>query len=204
MAPRIGLTGPELTPLEGEELPVAQHRAQHAVDERRRVVGRQTADERNRLGDRHRVGDLICVEQLERADPQGVPIHCRHPVQAPPLGVLSEQLVDAPAVLGDTADQGHGVEIARALTLGRGRLERLHGVLPPHVRGVEDIERALAGPAARRHQAFTRPRYDESRVSTLTFSPWVMNSGTWISWPVSSVAGLVRPVALSPTTPGSV
>ena len=53
-------------------------------------------------------------------------------------------------------------------------------------------------------QDFTRPRYDESRVSTLTFSPCVMNSGTWISWPVSSVAGLVRPVALSPATPGSV
>ena len=41
-------------------------------------------------------------------------------------------------------------------------------------------------------------------MSTLTFSPWVMNSGTWISWPVSSVAGLVRPVALSPARPGSV
>ena len=38
-------------------------------------------------------------------------------------------------------------------------------------------------------------------MSTLTFSPWWMNSGTWISWPVSTVAGLVRPVALSPTTP---
>ena len=23
-------------------------------------------------------------------------------------------------------------------------------------------------------------------MSTLTFSPWLMNSGTWISWPVSS------------------
>jgi hypothetical protein len=41
-------------------------------------------------------------------------------------------------------------------------------------------------------------------VSTLTFSPWLMNSGTWISWPVSRVAGLVRPVALSPARPGSV
>ena len=41
-------------------------------------------------------------------------------------------------------------------------------------------------------------------MSTLTFSPWLMNSGTWISWPVSSVAGLVPPVALSPARPGSV
>ena len=41
-------------------------------------------------------------------------------------------------------------------------------------------------------------------MSTLTFSPWLMKSGTWISWPVSSVAGLVRPVAESPARPGSV
>ena len=32
------------------------------------------------------------------------------------------------------------------------------------------------------------------RVSTLIFSPVVMNSGTWIWTPVCSVAGLVPPV----------
>lgn len=42
------------------------------------------------------------------------------------------------------------------------------------------------------------------RVSTLIFSPVVMKSGTWIWWPVSSVAGLVPPVERSPWTPGSV
>ena len=31
-------------------------------------------------------------------------------------------------------------------------------------------------------------------MSTFSFSPVVMNSGTWISAPVSSVAGLVPPV----------
>ena len=46
-----------------------------------------------------------------------------------------------------------------------------------------------------------------SRVSvlTLTFSPSLMNSGTRISMPVSSVAGLVTlPLAVSPRIPGSV
>ena len=60
------------------------------------------------------------------------------------------------------------------------------------------LERAAMG------QALTRPRYDESRVSTLTFSPVVMKSGTAIVWPVSSVAGLVPPVERSPCRPGSV
>ena len=41
-------------------------------------------------------------------------------------------------------------------------------------------------------------------MSTLTFSPVVTNSGTWISAPVSSVAGLVPPVERSPCRPGSV
>src|SRR5215212_2317466 len=204
MAPRLDRTAPVLTPLEGEKAPVAQHRAEHAVDERRGVVCGQATDQSDGLGHGHRVGNLVAVQQLERADAQGVPVDRRHPAQAPPLGVLSEQLVDALPVLGDAADEGDGVGVARALTLRRRRLQRRHGVLTPHLRGVEDVESALAGPGARRHQAFTRPRYDESRVSTLTRSPWVMNNGTWIWWPVSRVAGLVRPVALSPTTPGSV
>src|SRR5262249_56593076 len=49
-----------------------------------------------------------------------------------------------------------------------------------------------------------RPRYSPVRVSTLIFSPVVMNNGTWIWTPVCSVAGLVPPVDRSPWTPGSV
>ena len=41
-------------------------------------------------------------------------------------------------------------------------------------------------------------------MSTLTFSPVVMNSGTLIVWPVSSRAGFVPPVERSPCSPGSV
>src|SRR5215470_2080463 len=57
------------------------------------------------------------------------------------------------------------------------------------------------------HQApatATRPRYSPVRVSTLTTSPSLRNSGTWTTAPVSSVAGLVPPWAVSPRTPGSV
>ncbi len=66
----------------------------------------------------------------------------------------------------------------------------------------QHLERAPArlGPCG--HQP--RPRYSPDRVSTLIFSPVVMNSGTWISAPVSRVAGLLPPVERSPCRPGSV
>ena len=41
-------------------------------------------------------------------------------------------------------------------------------------------------------------------VLTLTSSPLSRYSGTWISSPVTSVAGLVLPVAVAPFTPGVV
>lgn len=52
--------------------------------------------------------------------------------------------------------------------------------------------------------AFTRLRYEPSRVSTSTTSPSLMNKGTRISTPVSSLAGFVVLVAVSPFKPGSV
>src|SRR6185312_14646429 len=83
--------------------------------------------------------------------------------------------------------------------------ERRHGVAAAQLRFVEDVDRPLAGLAAGAHgQPLTRPRYRPSRVSTLTRSPVVTNSGTWISAPVSSVAGFVPPVDRSPCRPGSV
>src|SRR5437667_2019607 len=51
---------------------------------------------------------------------------------------------------------------------------------------------------------FTRSRYWLVRVSTLTRSPTLMNSGTFTTAPVSSVAGFDPPAAVSPRTPGSV
>jgi hypothetical protein len=50
-----------------------------------------------------------------------------------------------------------------------------------------------------------RPANCRVSVSTLIFSPSLMNTGTRISMPVSSLAGLVTlPLAVSPRTPGSV
>ena len=50
----------------------------------------------------------------------------------------------------------------------------------------------------------TRVRYLSSRRSTRITWPSSMKSGTCTVAPVSSVAGLVAPVAVSPRTPGSV
>jgi hypothetical protein len=50
-----------------------------------------------------------------------------------------------------------------------------------------------------------RPANCRVSVSTLIFSPSLINTGTRISMPVSSLAGLVTlPLAVSPRTPGSV
>ena len=52
---------------------------------------------------------------------------------------------------------------------------------------------------------YARPANSRVSVCTFTLSPSLMNSGTRISSPVSSVASLVTPpLAVSPRTPGSV
>src|SRR3954451_392797 len=57
------------------------------------------------------------------------------------------------------------------------------------------------GTAAR---SYTRSRYVPVRVSTRIVSPWFTNSGTLTTRPVSVLAGLVPPLAVSPRKPGSV
>src|SRR5262249_58589040 len=57
---------------------------------------------------------------------------------------------------------------------------------------------------ARHDQASaTRVRYLPSRVSIFRTSPSLMNSGTLTTYPVSSSAGFVAPLTVSPRTPGS-
>ncbi len=51
---------------------------------------------------------------------------------------------------------------------------------------------------------FAFSRYSPLRVSTLIMSPTLMKRGTWIVMLVSSFAGLLPPVAVSPLKPGSV
>ena len=54
------------------------------------------------------------------------------------------------------------------------------------------------------HRTQALSRYSPVLVSMRITSPWLMKSGTLTSAPVSTVAGLVEPVAVSPRTPGSV
>src|SRR5207253_10397674 len=75
---------------------------------------------------------------------------------------------------------------------------------PAHeLRGVRG---SVARAPADRHQpaTATRPRYSPLRVSTFTTSPSLRKSGTCTTAPVSGVAGLLPPCAVSPRTPGSV
>jgi len=51
-------------------------------------------------------------------------------------------------------------------------------------------------------QRYARDKYAPVRVSTLINSPSLRYSGTWTTKPVSSFAGLLRPVAELPRTPG--
>src|SRR5690606_26594811 len=56
---------------------------------------------------------------------------------------------------------------------------------------------------SQRH-SFTREIYSPVRVSTRRFSPSWMNSGTFTTAPVSSLAGFDPPDEVSPRRPGSV
>src|SRR4029453_2346518 len=68
--------------------------------------------------------------------------------------------------------------------------------------------RRLALALGARHRGYpaaaTRPRYSPLRVSTFTTSPSLRKSGTCTTAPVSKVAGLLPPCAVSPRTPRSV
>ena len=122
-----------------------------------------------------------------------------------------DALVDGLAVSGDALDQGPGVVAHRWLGICGALGQRRQRVAPAQLGLEENVQRPLAGLAAGRHgvsrrrpPSQTRPRYSPVRVSTLTFSPVVRNSGTWICSPVSTVAGFVPPVLRSPCKPGSV
>src|SRR5690606_1088831 len=114
-------------------------------------------------------------------------------------------------VVGDPLDDLDGV--LRQGRLGRGALQPLGeqlaqlDVQPRQcalVGLVQDGDRAFACLAPCAHQSFARPRYSPVRVSTLTFVPVSRKSGTWISYPVSTVAGFVPAEERSPCRPGSV
>ena len=59
--------------------------AEQAVDERRRLVGRQRARQLDRLVDDDRVRHVVAPQQLERAQAQDRAVHRGHPVEGPAL-----------------------------------------------------------------------------------------------------------------------
>src|SRR5690606_37426937 len=90
-------------------------------------------------------------------------------------------------------------DVARTPGLRRVRDAQVE-LIRAHDRGVP-VDRDDA--AARRHYLFTRSTYSCVRVSILIVSPTLMNSGTAIVAPVSTVAGFVTLPVVSPLTPGS-
>src|SRR6266702_1853896 len=169
------------------------------------------------LVDRHHVRDLVLPQQLVDAEAQHVPVHGRHPVQRPAHRVGRDERVDPLLMPGHALHELYRVLPEPRIRVLRGQLLHPGDPVGEHGRRthaaqislVEDLHRAPACLVASCHssvsdpssphvllesgpaQLLIRPRYLPSRVSTLTFSPVEMNSGTWISAPVSTVAGLV-------------
>ena len=88
-----------------QRLAVADDVAEHAVDERGRLVGGEVAHQVQRLGDGDGVGHVVDVQHLEGRQPQHVAVHGRHPVERPVLGVGRRSPRRAGPVLGDALDQ---------------------------------------------------------------------------------------------------
>ena len=128
--------------------------AQDPVEEPWRVVRRQRLRELDRLRDRHRIVDLVVVEQLVHRDAGQIPVDHRHPLQGPALGVAGQQLVDAHGVAVHALDQLHRVgQVAglRLLEVGHVRGQDRGPRLAPQVSGVEHVEGPFPGLPARRH-----------------------------------------------------
>ena len=66
------------------------------------------------------------------------------------------------------------------------------------VRLIQHVQCVFACLVACGRRHYTREEYSPERVSTLTRSPTLMNSGTCTTAPVSIVAGLVAPETRSP------
>ena len=112
------------------------------------------AHQRRPPRDGHRVGDVVDVEELVDAEPQHVAVHRRHPLERPALGVLREQLVDARPVLARPRGPGRRCRGWSGPRRRRWRASRAAtAALAPQLRGVQDVERPLAGLGACGHQA---------------------------------------------------
>src|SRR5262249_11777467 len=149
----------------------------------------------------------VGMRQLQQRDPQDRSLERRDPPQRPPGGVARDQRVELLLVVLDRGRE-RPREVVR---ITRKTLFQRPAQQSALIQG-PDPRAPLLGPSGHRrppdsprHQDQARETYSPERVSTLTVSPMLTNSGTWIRAPVSSTAGLVPPPeAVSPRSPGSV
>ena len=94
-----------------------------------------------------------------QADPQNGPVDARHPGDRPAFGIAGQDLIDAIPVLGHTFDHRDRVVVDRRLGERYSLRHRRDRVGAPQIGFVEQVDRSIAGFAARAHdQLLTRPR----------------------------------------------
>ena len=135
------------------------------------------------LADRDRLRHVGAPQQFVAADPQDVPVHGGHPVQGPARGEFSTAARRSVPVRLDALDELDGVGGDWRLGLDRPGLSTLSAGsrrISASNRMSSARLRALLRADTGSGLSARRPRYSPVRVSTLIFSPVVMNSGTWI------------------------
>src|SRR6185369_14352967 len=131
-----------------------------AVDEAARFLRAELLGHLDRLVDHDLRGGFAHPEELEDALPEDVPVHHRHPVELPVLGVLRDELVDLRLVQLGAAHEPLG-EFARVRIDGMPRPElaevRLGIALALDVELVQELQRHLAGLSAPAHRGYPLP-----------------------------------------------
>src|SRR5437763_16409464 len=80
-------------------------RAEYAVDETARVVGRELRRQLDRFGDHNADRNLLLVQQLVGSETQQRAVHRGHPLERPALREVAQEVVGRRAVLGSAIRQ---------------------------------------------------------------------------------------------------
>ncbi len=127
-----------------------QHRAEQPVEVGGRLLGRQVADQRDGLGDRHLVRGVAVVDLVD-GDPGGGAVDPRHPLEGPAATHAGgDPSVDLPAVPDHAADEVGGVVADRRVGEVGPDVQGRDRVLTAQVGLEQDVEGPLAGLAPRR------------------------------------------------------
>src|SRR5579863_3098609 len=193
---RTGLTGPasrSAKDLTARLSHPRRDRAQDAVHERTRLLGRVGLRQLDRLVEDDGDGGPPGLEQLGHRHAEDQPVDDRHPVERPADRRLGDQLVGPVAVARRRGDEpGREVvrrhselryDLARGLALELGLVEEAEGafarLVASRIVGCHGGSRcASLSRAGRRRADQARVRYSPVRVSTRIDSPGFTNSGT--------------------------